>query len=63
MKKFINAPKECDICKGEIVDEFYDGPTFSGLWAFMCGCCFEDNGLNRSYSTRYVKSGGEYERV
>lgn len=63
MKKFITPPRECDLCKCGIEKEFYDGPTLSGLWAYMCSDCFEDNVLNRDYSMRYVNEGGVYERV
>jgi hypothetical protein len=37
----------CDICKskGEFRDAEYDGKTVFGMWAFMCGTCFEAFGI------------------
>jgi len=42
---YTNPPKECDICKRPIENEFVDGKTLFGPWANMCMTCHLINGV------------------
>lgn len=37
-------PKGCDICGLEFTDEFIDGRTIYGAWAFLCLECHQTKG-------------------
>lgn len=44
-KKFLNPPKECDVCHSQLGTEFYDVKTIYGPWAFLCTDCFNTLGI------------------
>ena len=39
------TPPACDLCGARTENEFIDGATHIGLWAFMCPACFSRNGV------------------
>lgn len=46
MTKYINPPKECDVCHGPFNGgEMYDAKTIYGPWANMCFGCFNTIGV------------------
>lgn len=68
-KKWIGGvPAECDICKDDIVDAFYDAKSRMGVWGNMCPLCFNrvglglGTGLGQKYEKqadgRWLKTGG-----
>lgn len=63
-----SKPVVCDICKGDLVDEFVDGATRRGPWGMMCLKCHAmfgfglGEGVGQKYTLgdagRWWKTGG-----
>ena len=47
----------CDICRGEIADQFVDGKTTYGPWGILCLRCHKDKGCGLG-----MGRGQRYER-
>ena len=61
-----SKPIHCDICHGDITNEFIDGCTTYGPWANMCPSCHKDvgRGLGTGRGQKYrLNSDGEFEKV
>ena len=56
--------KTCDLCKAENLDEYVDGKTIYGPWAFMCLFCFAEVGvgLGLGRGQLYKWNGQKYEK-
>lgn len=57
-RKYIGAPKNCDICGGSVGNEFSDAATHFGRWANMCAPCATKNarGYGTGVGQRYKKA-------
>lgn len=57
------VPESCDICGEPVADEFIDGVTQYGRWAFMCDECWRvigyglGPGRGQQYKRRDEKIG------
>lgn len=59
---------DCDFCKRPMGNEFVDGATQNGQWAYMCMLCYADHGVLRPLGTgtgqKYRKGDdGKYYKV
>lgn len=65
--KYINPPKECDICHGPFVEDImFDAATYQGPWANMCMHCFNQigRGLGTGLGQQYRKNdAGEWVKI
>lgn len=67
MSKWIGEPPSaCQICHSPITDEFIDGRTHLGSWAFMCHDChvIMGVGLGTGRGQLYKKNDkNEWEKI
>ena len=63
-KWYGEVPTQCEVCGGEIKDDFIDGRTKVGSWANMCPSCHKGFGVGlgvgrgQKYNVRKIKGGG-----
>lgn len=50
--KIVNELPKCDFCK---LEAYYDAPTFSGSWAYMCAACLAQNGRDIEIGFKFKK--------
>lgn len=65
VKLWAGDPGQCDICKKDLLADFYDAKTLDGPWACLCKTCWQNNtnqhlgiGLGQHYKRRWEKVGG-----